>query len=365
MQNIEATKIALDESGNSGQNLLIDAVPLLALASVCLSDEQIAETESHFGRINSKEWKFSQFKKHPTQLDLFLQLAEKSWITGNTVRVHLTHKKYFAVTKLVDLIYEPLARTRGIDLYEKGAALAIANVLITTLPIYLGDDGFTTFIASFVNLVRKHDETSLVAFRKETAKAHETLEEKGFNKPFNILNSVLVGCDLPEVWLDFVSDTELDPLVPAYFTTIEFWGQKFGSSFTVVSDTSKALSQHIDMIKALSNPSLPTKKLPSVGGGWVEFPYRSTEIQETCSTSDRSVQIADLFAGASFSVFKAMANHRPLDSWQETFKNLFFRKELCLGGYWPSSEISPEELEAEHVTGDKPIDYINSILSSQ
>jgi len=357
-------KIALDESGNSGQNLMIVEEPLLTLSSVLFSDDQIATTERHFFGIKAAEWKFSQFRRNAKNLNLFMSFAELDWVNGDVVRIHIAHKKFFAVTKLVDLIYEPLARSQGHDLYEQGAALAIANLLVTTLPIYLGDDGFTKLLTAFVDLVRAPNENKAQQFFDETVKAHKCFEDAGFNKPFNILDTVLIGADDPEFWLQFVSDTELDPLVPSYFTTIDFWGQKLQADFHVVSDESKALAKHLEIIRKLSDPNIPSRLLPSVGGGHVQFPYRSASVCGAESKGDRAIQIADLFAGAAYSTFSAVAQHRALEPWQQQFKSLCYEKSLLLGGYWPSAEVTPEELGAEHVTGEKTVDFVEGILRS-
>ncbi|MGB3120101.1 MAG: DUF3800 domain-containing protein [Verrucomicrobiales bacterium] len=357
-------KIALDESGNSGQNLMIADEPILTLASVLFSDDQLAAAENHFSRVKAAELKFSQFRRNTTNMNLFMGFAELDCVNGDTVRFNVTHKKYFAVTKLVDLIYEPLARRDGHDLYEQGASLAIANVLVTTLPVYLGDSGFTGLLTSFVDLVRKPEEDTAKRFFDETVKAHKTLEEGGFNQPFNILDAALMGAHDPEFWIQYVSDTELDPLVPSYFTTIDFWGQKLQADFVVVSDESKALSKHLDQIRKLSDPNIQSRRLPSVGGGYAQFPYRSVNVSGAESKSDRSIQIADLFAGAAYSTFAAISRHQPLEPWQERFRTLCYEKSLLLGGYWPSAEVTPEELGAEHVTGEKTVDFVESILRS-
>jgi len=275
---IAPIKIALDESGNSGQNLMVAEEPLLTLSSVLFSDDQIATAEEHFSRIKAAEWKFSQFRRNATNLNLFMSFAELGFVNGDAVRVHIAHKKYFAVTKLVDLIYEPIARSDGHDLYEQGAALAIANLLVTTLPVYLGDSGFTDFLTSFVDIVRKPEEETAKRFFDETVKAHKALEHGGFNQPFNILDTALMGAHDPEFWLQYVSDTELDPLVPSYFTTIDFWGQKLQTDFVVVSDESKALAKHLETIRLLSNPDIQSRRLPSVGGGYAQFPYRAVNV---------------------------------------------------------------------------------------
>jgi hypothetical protein len=95
----------------------------------------------------------------------------------------------------------------------------------------------------------------------------------------------------------------------------------------------------------------------------VKFPYQTSSIEEVNSKNRRDVQLADLLAGAANSVFSALANHRALEDWQNKLKDLIFQKHLLEGGYWPSQDVTPEELEATHVTGQKAADFVAQVIA--
>lgn len=363
MQDNDVIEIALDESGNSGNDLLNPDSPILALATFKIEQKLLSEAEHQFASIKADEWKFTKFKRHPKQLNLLLRLIGNESVNSSTVQIHVVHKRFFAVSKFVDLIYEPLARHQGTDLYEQGAALAITNALVTCLPMWLGDGEFSVLLGLFVNLVREKNSSALKAFQYCVQAAHARLDESNPKNSFNLLSAALLGSQMPQLWLPFLSNNELDPLIPSYHSIIDSWGQKLEQPFKIVSDESKTLASQVELLGKLSAANIPDRKLPSVGGRWVKFPYQTSSIEEVNSKGRRDVQLADLFAGAANSVFSALANHRPLEEWQKKLKELIFEKHLLEGGYWPSQDVTPEDLEATHVTGEKAADFVAQVIA--
>ncbi len=139
--------IAFDETGNSGGDLTNAEQPVFCLGSVNLDSEQLSEVTEALRLVKAPEWKFAKVKKTPAQLRALTELLERSWITSEVVKVYPIHKRFMVVTKFVDLLHEPLARENGIDLYQRGGALAMANRLVTTLPVFLGETRFARFPA--------------------------------------------------------------------------------------------------------------------------------------------------------------------------------------------------------------------------
>ncbi len=357
-------EIVLDESGNSGSDLLNADSPILTIATIRLSPQHMAQVESLLSSVKSNEWKFTKFRKYPKQINLLIQVLQSEFITSETTRVHVVHKRFFAVTKFIDLIYEPLAKHMGTDLYEQGAALALANLFATVLPVWLGEENYSKLMRSFVKLVRQKDNAALVEFRACVEEAHGLLEKINTDS-FNLLTPALLGSQSPELWLPHVGGNELDPLIPSYHSMVDSWGQIIEKPFKFVSDKSKALRSQLELFNKLSSPITPSTKLPSVGGRWVKFPYRAVEIEEVERSQDRrDVQLADLIAGCSNSVFSALADHQSLSGWQEELRRLTFDKHLLDGGYWPSRDVTPEDLEATHVTGEKAVDFVGRIIGT-
>lgn len=353
--------IILDESGNTGSDILNADQPILVLSSVRLTENNIKDAEDHFRSVKAGEWKFSKFKNSGRQMKLVRSFFEKDWINGSSVRVHITHKTFFAVTKIVDLICEPVAREGGLDLYEQGAAVSMANLMATVLPVWLGQDGFDKLLRSFVALLRERTDARYKEFQDVVIEAHAKVTEKS-EDDFNMMSGVLYGSLYPDLWISSLPDFTLDPLVPAYFSMIDWWGQKLKSDFVVFSDESKALAAQLDFLQKMSNPAIHPKILPAVGGGWASFPLRSNTISDGSSKGNRAVQIADLVAGAANYIFSPVATMRPSDSWQIACRQIFIEKELVQNVLWPSSEVTPEGVGALHVTGEKPLDYTVEIL---
>ncbi|MEI6800843.1 MAG: DUF3800 domain-containing protein [Pseudomonadota bacterium] len=357
--------IILDESGNTGSDILNTDQPLLVLSSVRVTEDNLKEAEEHFHSINAAEWKFSKFKNSGRQMRLIQSFLEKDWVNGSSIRVHITDKKFFAVTKIVDLICEPVARAGGVNLYEQGGAVSLANLKSMVLPVWLGEDGFNKLLHSFVVMIREGSDANYKIFKDAVIEAHaKVAEHNDDHDEFNMLSGLLFGSLYPELWRNYLSEYTLDPLVPAYFSLIDFWGQELKSDFAVFSDESKALASQLKTIQKLSNPSIKPKILPAVGDGWSSLPYRSTSIAGGSSKDNRAVQIADLVAGTANYIFSPIANSLPSNNWQTACREIFFEKNLIQNVLWPSREVTPEGVGALHVRGELPLDYTVQILAT-
>lgn len=356
--------IALDESGNTGSDILNKDQPLLVLSSVRLTDHNIKEAENHFRLINAAEWKFAKFKTSAKQMRLLQSFLEKDWINESSVRVHITDKKFFAVVKMVDLICEPVAHAGGLNLYEKGGAISLANLKSTVLPVWLGEDVFDKLLRSFVDMIRHRSAEKYNDFHNVVMDAHAKVATFNTDDDFNLMSVLLYGSIYPNLWNKHIPDCALDPLVPAYFSLINSWGQELKSDFAVFSDKSKALTSQLAIIQKLSNPSIEPKTLPAVGGGWSSLPYRSASIMDGASEGNRSIQIADLLAGTANYIFSPIVSSVPSNDWQIACRDIFLKKGLIDNVLWPSREVTPEGVGALHVTGELPLDYTVNILAS-
>src|SRR5207249_11198249 len=105
-------------------NLLDPDQPVFVLASVQLS------SSSATALIGSRphELKFANLKRSQTGQRRIIELLDSSVLTEDRVILSGFHKPFMAVTKLVDLLVEPLFYAKGIDLYERGGNLAMANM---------------------------------------------------------------------------------------------------------------------------------------------------------------------------------------------------------------------------------------------
>lgn len=117
---MEIPLIAFDESGNSGGNLLDSEQPVFVLASVHLADDAAKEV---VGR-DAKELKFARLRRSAQGRKRILDILNSPALGAERVLVSGIHKHFMIITKMVDLLVEPLMHTTGFDLYNRGQTWA-------------------------------------------------------------------------------------------------------------------------------------------------------------------------------------------------------------------------------------------------
>jgi hypothetical protein len=356
------TRIAFDESGNTGNDLIAAEQPVFCLASVHIGEAETAEVARLLSSVKTPEWKFSKMRRNASQLLLLSKLLEMDWVTPKTVKLFVIFKKYMVITKLVDLIHEPSARSFGINLYERGAARAHANLLMYTLPVYLGPTRADRLINLFVKLVRRRDDDALRQFHRETESAHSYLQSRHPDTIGDLFAPIILACRDPDTWLPYVAPTELDPLVPAYHTLADAWGKTLGKRFVVLADESKTLARERDFLLRFADESLREHTVGSPTRN-IEFPLKVADVVMTASKASRHVQVADLFAGIAAYAFAPMANR--IASPDAVRRD--FIKGICdhvwVDGIIPSPDVTPEQLGMEDYVGESPVDYTMRVLS--
>ena len=125
--------IAFDEAGNSGGNLLDHDQPAFVLVSVHLSDE---ETDALLPP-RAVEYKFATLKKSAPGRQAVLDFLNSPILTEDRYLISGFHKRVMAVTKMVDMLVEPLTHRDGINLYERGANIGLSNLWFYTMPVFL------------------------------------------------------------------------------------------------------------------------------------------------------------------------------------------------------------------------------------
>ncbi|MFI8265775.1 hypothetical protein [Streptomyces sp. NPDC085665] len=107
----------------------------------------------------------------------FEQLPEGS------VRSSLVHKPFMVMTKLVDVLVEPLAHADGCNLYENRQALALAELLHLCGPILEDAAAYRQLQQAFVDWVRQHvsiDDlfTTVAAYKTSVPVQHSDFAER-------------------------------------------------------------------------------------------------------------------------------------------------------------------------------------------
>jgi hypothetical protein len=141
----------------------------------------------------------------------------------------VTHKRFMVVTKIVDIIEETLAHAYGLDLYERGANIAISNLHYYVSPVFCGEERFDEFFASFVEMIRVLTLDSKRRFFSASQAMYQNCSNEGHRSSFA---PYIYAERLIDDILDGVDYLALDPAIPSFFLHCTEWGEQIGGPFT-------------------------------------------------------------------------------------------------------------------------------------
>jgi hypothetical protein len=334
--------VACDESGNDGENLLSGSSPVFAHASVTLTEKAAAEilaearvrTRSQSAELKSKT--IVQPKHEATARWLL-----RHPLLANSSAVHLTHKRYFVVSKLFDSTIEELASDEGYDMYADGSALAAANILYFLAPPLYAEkwDELLLAFQHFLRAKTAGDATSALA-ELDAAFADVLSVETPLSDFVGMASTGVSHLrTLSALQLGMGIDHRLrtlDPLIPAVGATVAFWAHESGRPVELIHDAAKEMStERIAAIKYyLARPEVVS---PQQAGKGVEL----TNVTLVDSKHDERVQVADLVAGLARVVGEQLVEGK---------EHLLFAEIeplISKNSIWPSKALmNPEETRA-------------------
>jgi hypothetical protein len=272
-------EIACDESGFSGTNLLHSTDPVITHASVDLSTgealELIAALRSGF-RFAPHELKSGQFLRHPAASDRFLEALR------GRAHVHLVDKKFFLVTRVVDLLLGDPSYAAGTRLAPEHRAAAVTLYQVG----HSAPADWTAFLAAFVDMVRTKRRRPAHHTAERFFRARDALAVHGAGDVLDRLDPAHVRTVLTRLDHD---DREipppLEPLLPALAETVLFWSDGHRRVLVTHDEQSALTADRLTRLqRALTDGAGPS---PLAG------------LVMADSRADPRVQVADLLAGAA------------------------------------------------------------------
>ncbi len=200
--------VALDEAGNTGENLLDAAQPIFALASVHL-DEHVAANllRGLFGERQASELKFASFRRRTRGQRQLVELLESSLLGSENARIAVAHKPWMLASKMVDILVERFANMRGWSqrFYRGGMHLRMADDLYARPATAIGQQEWADLQRTFVAVIRDPDPDGVHAFRVTLEAARATCRAEAICA---VLDAMAVSArDLPEL----AGGEQLDP----------------------------------------------------------------------------------------------------------------------------------------------------------
>lgn len=296
----ERPVVYVDESANSGQNLLDPHQPVFTVAGVHLPDDLAAsivdEVRGQLPR-NLREPKYTSLAGssggRKALMNAFSRLPEGS------VRTYLVHKRFMVMTKMVDVIVEPMAHRDGYNLYEGKEALALANMLHRAGPVMGDADAYDRMLHAFVNWVRQKATTDDLYAAIGALKA--SVQSQQFAEWIEVLEHCRPVAD--ETAAEIASQEhrdELDPAVPSLYCLATTFGQTLGK-FRLVHDASKVVDRNttrLHTVHFFPDPARPGEFMHPFMGA-IEF---------ADSKDHPQLQVADWAAGATRQWAQRMAS---------------------------------------------------------
>lgn len=337
--------VAFDESGATGANLLDEAQPVLAIGSICMPVDDVAlaidSLRSAVGKREGEEFHLVSIRSPRTRSRVLEVLANPPF-GPDTARAVLIHKRFAAVTKMVDLTLEPLMyEDFDYDMYGDRSALATANLLFLTAPALTDKELWDASIENFVRACRDPNQENLAKYTSALVTWAATADEL---HPLPSLLSASADRLADAVTRPAIgtSSDALDPALPLFISLARSWGTSLGTRYAVTHDASKILSRWLWILKNLD-------LVPDLGGSGMLEPLPIIEDAFEVSGASHAVdglQLADCVAGSIRTWATALTRGRPLLGWEAELREV--TSSWVFDSVWPDPELLGGRPEPSH-----------------
>jgi hypothetical protein len=350
------TAIYCDEAGNTGANLLDPEQPIFVLASNNYSEAEADDLLQHVRSAQGAEPKFATLRRRPDGIARIVRFLSDARITKDRVRISVFHKRYLVVTKMVDLVAETLIHQIGGNLYERGANIAMANLLFFCMPAFCGEKATNTFLQRFVDLIRDGPDD----FKDPFYAAGDDMIRSCLNEGFKSDLIYFTEPTLFESWYDDFDGSSLDPAIPALFQIMADWGGRIPGRFDVLHDRSKPILTSQATFEALMAEVDETSALIGTDRRKVMFPLRASSLTQVDSKDHPQLQVADICAGAINHFYKLHLKDETdeLASAVDRLGCLEWGSNFIL----PQPYVTPNQLGTDLVEGADSVDSITKYL---
>ncbi|CAM3213254.1 DUF3800 domain-containing protein [Corallococcus sp. ZKHCc1 1396] len=338
----DAKTLFVDESGFTGEDLFNKDQQVFVLATHSLSEEECRDFKAKFfGKVQATELKHSELRRNENQREMVLSaLRELAGTCVGRIKCAVVHKKYAIVGKIVDYTVEPCMRLDGEDLYLRGGNIALANMMHSVLPVFIGADFFEKMLKLFQVMMRTREPVNYRAFFRFLADADLTEDARGIVSMIEIAQYKL-GFG----YYNSLGKNSLDVSLTSALGLMARWRHEnpIPNALDVIHDSSSKMSKQKHIWDALVDPGVP----PAMVGydrRVMTFPLalRSTRFEP--SPSYAGLQIADVVAGAVEYALSCMIGVKDNEYGRELLEVLGGVNFFVADQVWPRREVSPEEM---------------------
>lgn len=347
--------VFIDECGYTGQNLLDTEQPIFTLASLKLSEEDCQELKSNFFRnIQLRELKYSVLKRRPKQQEMILEFIRELSKKSDLVKFAFAHKQFVLVSKMVEMLVEPVCYGEGIDLYDKGANIGLANGLFYALPVFGGIELFNDLLKAFQKMIRSRTKESYqIFFNMVFAEGYS--EDLNELLDFFRLSHIKFGYELLE------TKDHLDVAVSLTLVLMSLWRKDVHDDLILIHDRSSAMAKQKKIWDAIVAPNLGPIEV-GYDRRKTQFPISVVQTRPEDSKSWAGLQLVDILAGALTHCARWLTEGK-------SDKDVFGKRLTDLIGdtfdcfpILPQPNFTPEQLGTTGNNAVSPHDYLTSIF---
>ncbi|MGJ1537355.1 DUF3800 domain-containing protein [Sphingobacterium multivorum] len=346
--------IYIDESGNTGQDLLNKDQLAFVLASNNFSENELSTLTGLFPEAN--ELHFVKLKGSEAGRKAIIEFLNHPLITEDHVQCFTTHKEYAAVGQLVDRLIEPVYYDIGVDIYERGMNISLVNFIYHFGVGNIWDKQlFEKFLSAFMVMMRTKTLESIDTFYFLAQELHDSSKtrEKGLIVP------ILKSKNQIDEILSHVDKFALDVTLSGFYVICDLWYKRVRKKLSIFHDSSKQIDHYREHIEFTSNLQMETQEI-GFDSRTMTYPTQIESLEMNSSENIKGIQVSDLIASSiAFMYNNKNAKHL---KFVEQIQN---SRLLNLSNYftvWPNQLVTSKDLGMNKGEGQNPLDFLAALM---
>jgi hypothetical protein len=351
--------IYLDESGNTGSNLLDENQPVFSLASCSFTAKEAELLSDLVGSQSEHEIHFKRLKRRKTGQDGIIRLMKHVLINPDNVKVNLFHKRFMITSKIVDTLIEHMLHIRGQDLYINGQNIALSNMLYYCLESFCDDAKVTEMYNKFVLMIKEKTPESISGFYSTVSEVKESSSQESFKTS---IDQILETEGYIDSALAHINKSSLDPSIPALFAQCVQWGQQFTKGFHLIHDDSHAVEQQKLLFAQFMDW---TQETVEYGYDRRKFglPLKGKSLKFESSHEHLQLQIADIITSSFTHWASGVLKGEKEEHLFVELNKLNLDRFVGHNKIWPTPDVDPKDLGTVHDGGLNAANHIPSFLA--
>lgn len=284
-----------DESGYTGPDLVNSKQPYFSLASIRITDEEIAQIKKDIGYCEwGKELHFKSMYKSYQGQKMLDKIFNHPLMDNYHVLLSFAYKRYCIYANIVNILVETMYHINGINLYEGAKKLILANGLYCFAILHPNKDLVAEFENNFVGMVRNQSVESVANFYRTTDKLRYDADTR--EEFFEMLS------EIPPTMIyikNALSNKKfyIDLTIPLFSESIQEWYKRTKEKENVLFDSSEPFFANIEFMESLRDMEVP-ETVVGYGKGKHVYPLPVGNIKIAKSHEEFGIQLADVFASA-------------------------------------------------------------------